>query len=509
MEKQIKIFDTTLRDGEQSPGCSMNLEEKVLLAKQLELLKVDIIEAGFAIASPGDFKAVQGIARALKDVRVASLSRTLEKDIFSSYEALKDAVSPRIHTFIATSEIHMRHKLKMTPDQVVENAVNAVKYASSLISDVEFSCEDATRSDKSFLYRIIRAVIDAGATVVNIPDTVGYATPMEMYNLIHDIRMNVPNIHKASLAVHCHNDLGLGVANSLYAAMAGAEQIECTMNGIGERAGNAALEEIVMAMLTRKDFYGLETRIDTTQIMKTSRLLSTITGVQVQPNKAIVGANAFSHESGIHQHGMLANKSTYEIMTPESVGLGVNRMVLGKHSGRHAFRDRIVSLGYELTDEEIDLAFVAFKNLADKKKAIFDEDILTIIEKRTIKDSIYQLDKYDIVSRKGKEAKARVRILYHQESLEAEEKGDGPVDAAFKAVMKITGKTINLLDYTLHSVTEGQDAVGKAAVKIEVDEVIYNGRGTSTDIVEASIRALLDALSKSLGNEKGCEEEVV
>lgn len=509
MEKQIKIFDTTLRDGEQSPGCSMNLEEKVLLAKQLELLKVDIIEAGFAIASPGDFKAVQGIARALKDVRVASLSRTLEKDIFSSYEALKDAVSPRIHTFIATSEIHMRHKLKMTPDQVVENAVNAVKYASSLISDVEFSCEDATRSDKSFLYRIIRAVIDAGATVVNIPDTVGYATPMEMYNLIHDIRMNVPNIHKATLAVHCHNDLGLGVANSLYAAMAGAEQIECTMNGIGERAGNAALEEIVMAMLTRKDFYGLETRIDTTQIMKTSRLLSTITGVQVQPNKAIVGANAFSHESGIHQHGMLANKSTYEIMTPESVGLGVNRMVLGKHSGRHAFRDRIVSLGYELTDEEIDLAFVAFKNLADKKKAIFDEDILTIIEKRTIKDSIYQLDKYDIVSRKGKEAKARVRILYHQESLEAEEKGDGPVDAAFKAVMKITGKTINLLDYTLHSVTEGQDAVGKAAVKIKVDSVFYNGRGTSTDIVEASIRALLDALSKSMGNEKGCEEEVV
>lgn len=509
MEKQIKIFDTTLRDGEQSPGCSMNLEEKVFLAKQLELLRVDIIEAGFAIASPGDFKAVQGIARAVKDVRVASLSRTLEKDILSSYEALKDAVSPRIHTFIATSEIHMRHKLKMTPDQVVENAVNAVKYASSLISDVEFSCEDATRSDKEFLYRIIRAVIDAGATVVNIPDTVGYATPMEMYNLIHDIRRNVPNIHRASIAVHCHNDLGLGVANSLYAAMAGADQIECTMNGIGERAGNAALEEIVMAMLTRKDFYGATTRIDTTQIMKTSRLLSSITGVQVQPNKAIVGANAFSHESGIHQHGMLANKSTYEIMTPESVGLSVNKMVLGKHSGRHAFRERIILLGYELTDEEIDIAFVTFKDLADKKKVIFDEDILTIIEKRKTKDTVYQLDKYDIVSRKGGEAKANVRILFNQECLEAVEKGDGPVDAAFKAVMKITGKAINLLDYTLHSVTEGQDAVGKAVVKIEVDSVIYNGRGTSTDVVEASVKALLDALSKSLGNENGCEEEVV
>lgn len=509
MEKQIKIFDTTLRDGEQSPGCSMNLEEKVAMAKQLEMLRVDIIEAGFAIASPGDFKSVQGIARAVKDARVASLSRTLDKDIFASYEALKDAVSPRIHTFIATSEIHMRHKLKMTPDQVVENAVRAVEYASSLISDVEFSCEDATRSDKEFLYRIIQAVIDAGATVVNIPDTVGYATPMEMYNLINDIRMNVPNIHRASLAVHCHNDLGLGVANSLYAVMAGADQIECTMNGIGERAGNAALEEIVMALQTRKDLYGATTRIDTTQIMKASRLLSSITGVQVQPNKAIVGANAFSHESGIHQHGMLANRSTYEIMTPESIGLNMNRMVLGKHSGRHAFRDRIITLGYELTDEEIDVAFAAFKELADKKKAIFDEDILTIIEKRPTEDAVYTLDKYDIVSRKGREARASVRILFNKESMEAVEKGDGPVDAAFKAVMKITGKAINLLDYTLHSVTEGQDAVGKATVKIEVENTTYNGRGTSTDVVEASIKALLDALSKSAVKEEACAEEAV
>lgn len=509
MERQIKIFDTTLRDGEQSPGCSMNLEEKIAMAKQLELLRVDIIEAGFAIASPGDFKSVQAIARAVKDVRVASLSRTLEKDIFASYEALKDAAAPRIHTFIATSEIHMQHKLKMTPDQVVENAVRAVTYASSLISDVEFSCEDATRSDKAFLYRIVKAVIDAGATVVNIPDTVGYATPMEMYSLIQDIRMNVPNIHKASLAVHCHNDLGLGVANTLYAVMAGADQIECTMNGIGERAGNAALEEIVMALQTRKDLYGATTRIDTTQIMKASRLLSSITGVQVQPNKAIVGANAFSHESGIHQHGMLANRSTYEIMTPESIGLNVNRMVLGKHSGRHAFRERIITLGFELTDEEIDTAFASFKELADKKKTIFDEDILTIIEKRATEEAVYTLDKYDIVSRKGREARACVQILFNKESLEAVEKGDGPVDAAFKAVMKITGKEISLLDYTLHSVTEGQDAVGKATVKIEVDQVTYNGKGTSTDVVEASIRALLDALSKSVGKEAACDEEAV
>ena len=365
MEKMIRIFDTTLRDGEQSPGCSMNLEEKIVMAKQLEALKVDIIEAGFAIASPGDFRSVKEIARVIKDSTVASLSRTLEKDIWSSYEALKDAVSPRIHTFIATSDIHMKYKLKQTPDEVVESAVAGVKYAKRFISDVEFSCEDATRSRKEFLYRIIKDVIDAGATVINIPDTVGYATPFEMFNLVKDVRENVPNIHKAQISVHCHNDLGLGVANSLYAVMAGADQVECTMNGIGERAGNASLEEIVMALATRRDYYNAITRLDTTQIMKASKLLTSITGVAVQPNKAIVGANAFSHEAGIHQHGMLENRSTYEIMTPESVGLNVSKMVLGKHSGRHAFKDRIVSLGYELSDEDIDAAFKEFKILAD------------------------------------------------------------------------------------------------------------------------------------------------
>lgn len=508
MEKMIRIFDTTLRDGEQSPGCSMNLEEKIVMAKQLEALKVDIIEAGFAIASPGDFRSVKEIARVIKDSTVASLSRTLEKDIWSSYEALKDAVSPRIHTFIATSDIHMKYKLKQTPDEVVESAVAGVKYAKRFISDVEFSCEDATRSRKEFLYRIIKDVIDAGATVINIPDTVGYATPFEMFNLVKDVKENVPNIHKAQISVHCHNDLGLGVANSLYAVLAGADQVECTMNGIGERAGNASLEEIVMALATRRDYYNAITRLDTTQIMKASKLLTSITGVAVQPNKAIVGANAFSHEAGIHQHGMLENRSTYEIMTPESVGLNVSKMVLGKHSGRHAFKDRIVSLGYELSDEEIDAAFKEFKILADKKKQVFDEDIVSIIERDEQNDQEFTLEKFDIVSRKGRPSEATVWLRKQNESMEAVENGDGPVDASFKAVEKIVGKEIELLDYTLHSITEGQDAMGKATVKIQAGEYNYNGKGVSTDVVEASIKAFIDAINKSMKNGKKHEERM-
>ncbi|WP_432406638.1 2-isopropylmalate synthase [Wukongibacter sp. M2B1] len=497
MGKIIKIFDTTLRDGEQSPGCSMNLQEKIQMARQLELLKVDIIEAGFAIASEGDFISVKEIAKTIKDCTVASLARTLPKDIDYAWEAVKHAARPRIHTFIATSDIHMKYKLKMDPEDVIERAVNMVKHAKKYCEDIEFSAEDGTRSDPIFLSRLFEKVIAAGATVINIPDTVGYTTPDEYYDFITKIRENTSNMHRAEISVHCHNDLGLAVANTIAAAKAGATQFECTINGIGERAGNAALEEIVMAINTRRDLLDLDCNIDTTQIMRSSKLLSTITGVQVQPNKAIVGANAFAHESGIHQHGVLEERSTYEIMTPESVGLTTNKMVLGKHSGKHAFLERVNSLGYTLSDEELAKAFKKFKDLADKKKDVYNRDIEAIVAGDFIETSnTYELENFVINSGNVITSTASIALRIDDKLVEEASMGDGPVDAAFKAIEKIVGVDIILEDYGLHSVTEGKDAQGEAIVKISHDGKMYRGRGLSTDIVEASIRAYISAVNK-------------
>lgn len=497
--KRIKIFDTTLRDGEQSPGCSMNLKEKIDVARQLERLNVDVIEAGFAIASQGDFNSIREIANVVKDTTIASLSRAVPKDIQTAYEAVKNAKKPRIHTFIATSDIHMSYKLKMKPEEVLAQASAMVKYAKSLCEDIEFSAEDASRSNPEFLYRILEAVIKAGATVVNIPDTVGYTTPDEFYTLIKGIRENVSNIHRAEISVHCHNDLGLAVANSLSAIRAGASQVECTVNGIGERAGNAALEEIVMAIDTRKDFYQMHTNIDTQQIFHTSRLITKVTGNRVQNNKAIVGENAFAHESGIHQHGMLANKGTYEIMTPESVGISKNNLVLGKHSGRHALLERVNALGYQLSPEKLDEIFIEFKQLADKKKVIYDRDIEALIQEKAGEiENAYKLSHFVINSGNTITSTANIMLVKNEENYEAVSHGHGPVDAAFKAIESIIGNRFELEDYTLKAVTEGEDALGEAMVKVKFGEGIWNGYGLSTDVIEASIQAYLNAINKGL-----------
>jgi 2-isopropylmalate synthase len=499
MAAKIKIFDTTLRDGEQSPGCSMNIQEKLEMAKQLERLRVDIIEAGFAIASPGDLLAIQIVSKKVRECTIASLARALTKDIDAAWAAVKEAASPRIHTFIATSDIHMQHKLRKSPEQVLEQAVEMVKYAKKYCSDVQFSAEDATRSNPEFLYRVIEEVIKAGATVINIPDTVGYITPWEFTELITGIFEKVPNIDQVDVAVHCHNDLGLAVVNSLAAVKAGVHQVECTINGIGERAGNAALEEIVMGLVVRRDLYNADTNIDTTQIYRSSRLLSSITGVAVQPNKAIVGANAFAHESGIHQHGVLANKSTYEIMTPASIGLAENRMVLGKHSGRHAFEDRLLSLGYELTREQLDQAFEQFKILADKKKIVSDLDIEALIQQKTFDiPETFRLRRFVINSGNTITATATVHLETAEFPKEAVSTGDGPIDAAFKAIDQIVGIEFQLDTFTINAVSEGKDAQGEVIVKIAKNGQLYTGRGLSTDIIEASIKAYLNAINKML-----------
>jgi 2-isopropylmalate synthase len=495
--KTIKIFDTTLRDGEQSPGCSMNLQEKIEVAKQLEKMKVDVIEAGFAIASPGDFVSVKTISGTIKNACVASLSRALKKDIERSYEAVKNAVSPRIHTFIATSPIHMEYKLKMSPDDVFAQSVEMVKYAKSLLSDVEFSAEDATRSDPKFLYKVFEGVIAAGATCINVPDTVGYSTPEEFEELIRGIKNNVKGIEKIDLSVHCHNDLGLAVANTLAAVRAGIDQIECTINGIGERAGNAALEEVVMAISTRGEFFGIKTNIDTRQIYNSSRLVSSITGVSVQPNKAVVGANAFAHEAGIHQHGVLANKLTYEIMTPESIGLSENVLVLGKHSGKHAFEERLKSLGFQLDESRIEYFFERFKELADRKKDVTDMDLRALVEfdKSDMADE-YEFDTFVINSGNRMTSTAVVKVLHKGDSLEEAATGDGPVDAVFNAIEKCTGMSFTLEDYIVRSVTGGKDAQGEVVVKLDKDGKKVRGRGLSTDIVEASVKAYIDAINR-------------
>ncbi|MGN1350244.1 MAG: 2-isopropylmalate synthase [Anaerovoracaceae bacterium] len=509
--RQIKIFDTTLRDGEQSPGCSMNLKEKIEMAKQLEKLNVDIMEAGFAASSPGDFQSVKSIAETMKTCTVASLARALPGDIDRAYEAVKNAVSPRIHTFIATSPIHMEYKLLMKPDQVIESAENMVKYAKKYVSDIEFSAEDATRSDVEFLAKIFDRVIKAGATTINIPDTVGYTTPDEYFDFITRLRNACPALDKVDISVHCHNDLGMGVANSLAAVRAGATQIECTVNGIGERAGNTSLEEVVMAMKTRKDIYQADTRIVTTEIMRSSKLLTRITGVKVQPNKAIVGENAFAHEAGIHQDGVLKNKETYEIMTPESIGITEKNLVMGKHSGKSALRDRIISLGYTVTDEELEVAFAKFKDLADKKKKVYDSDIEAIVTKESVKvPKVFTLDRFTFNVGNTITNTAVVRLNKNGKLVEKMGTGDGPLDAAFNSVEKIVGKKLDFENLKIEANTEGKDALGDATVTIRDPEANLStkGRGVSTDILEASLQAYVNAVNKML-YEEGIVEEVM
>ncbi len=496
-QDRVIIFDTTLRDGEQSPGASMTKEEKLRIAKALEKLRVDVIEAGFAIASPGDFAAVKLIADTIQDSTVCSLSRAMDADIDRAAGALAGANSGRIHTFIATSPIHMQHKLRLQPDQVVEQAVRAVKRARNLCPDVEFSCEDAGRSEIDFLCRIIEAAIDAGARTINIPDTVGYAIPHQFGEMIRQIIQRVPNADKAVFSVHCHNDLGLAVANSLAAVTAGARQVECTINGLGERAGNAALEEIVMAIRTREDVLRVQTRIVTENILAASRLVSGITGFVVQPNKAIVGANAFAHESRIHQDGVLKHRETYEIMSAQSVGWHTNKLSLGKLSGRNAFRSRLVELGIELQSEaEMNLAFARFKELADKKHEIFDEDLQALVSDTLTEAVEYvKLVYLDVASRMGETPQARVVLSVDGKEVDASAPGSGPVDATFKAIEQIIHSQSILQLYSVNAITQGTDSQGEVTVRLEKAGRIVNGNGADTDIVVASAKAYINALN--------------
>lgn len=493
----IKVFDTTLRDGEQSPGASMNVEEKLQVARQLVRLGVDIIEAGFPIASPGDFEAVKRIATEIKGATIAGLARAKNEDIDSAGEALQLAESKRIHTFLATSDIHLKYKLRMSRESVLEAAVNAVKRARQFTDDVEFSAEDATRSDWDYLCKVTEEVIKAGARTVNIPDTVGYTVPQEFGELIEYLMNNVPNIDKAIISVHCHNDLGLAVANSLTAILKGAGQVECTVNGIGERAGNASMEEIVMALKTRPRFFEADTRIVTQEIYKTSRLVSKITGMVVQPNKAIVGANAFAHEAGIHQDGFLKERSTYEIMRPEDVGIPQSKLVLGKHSGRHAFKARLQELGYDLSEEELNRAFAKFKHLADQKKYIFDEDIETLVSEEVSKiPEIYSLIDLTVSSGINLKPTAALKLKVNEKIVEKMEHGDGPVDAVYKAIAAITETKSNLLRFEVKSITGGTDALGEVIVSLEEDGRTVRGHGSDTDIIIAAAKAYINALNK-------------
>ena len=494
---RIKIFDTTLRDGEQSPGCSMNLAEKLQVASQLERLGVDIIEAGFAISSPGDFESVKSIAGLVKNCSVASLSRALEKDIDCAWDAVKHAADPRIHTFIATSPVHMEYKLKMSPEQVIERTAAMVKHAAKYTSNIEFSCEDAMRSDPDFLVRVCDAAIKSGAKVLNIPDTVGYTTPNEMRAMIEYLIKNVPDSDKVEFSVHCHNDLGMAVANALGGVLGGALQIECTVNGLGERAGNTSLEEVVMAMNTRPDLYGELPRIDTKQIYRTSKLVYNIIGQSAPNNKPIVGANAFAHESGIHQHGVLANKSTYEIMTPESVGIQKNQMVLGKHSGKHAFSERLKELGYELTDDQIIDAFGKFKELCDKKKTVTDGDIEALVTNTEVVDGKYKLVSFDVKTMGKVGVCSSICLKQEDEFFEEKSLGDGAIDALYAAIDKIVQPPEHTLDkFNISSVSEGQDTLGEVTLKLNCQGKTYSGRGLSTDIIEAGIMAYHNALNK-------------
>jgi len=496
---KLIIFDTTLRDGEQSPGASMTREEKIRIAKKLELMRVDVIEAGFPIASEGDFDAVKAVAESVRDSTICGLARALERDIDRAGEALKPANSARIHTFIATSPIHMQQKLRMEPDQVVEQAVWAVKRARNYTDNVEFSAEDAGRSEMDFLCRIVEAAIDAGASTINIPDTVGYNLPHQFGETIRELMERVPNSDKAVFSVHCHNDLGLAVANSLSAVLNGARQVECTINGLGERAGNASLEEVVMAVRTRQDVFSCDTTLDTTQIVSCSKLVSSITGFPVQPNKAIVGANAFAHESGIHQDGVLKNRETYEIMRAEDVGWSHNRMVLGKHSGRNAFRTRLKELGIEFSSEEkLNAAFQRFKALADKKHEIYDEDLQAVVSESVHeqRDPRIKLVSLKVCSETGETPTADVVISVDGEEKAVSSAGAGPVDAAFQAIESLLRTGARLTLYSVNNITSGTDSQGEVTVRLEKGDKLVNGQGADTDIVIASAKAYINAANR-------------
>jgi 2-isopropylmalate synthase len=506
----ITIFDTTLRDGEQSPGASMNLDEKIRIAEALEQLGVDVIEAGFPIASNGDFEAVREVSKIIKNATVCGLARAANKDIDRAAEALKGASRPRIHTFIATSALHMEYKLQMEPDEVHQAIIDSVTRARNYVDDVEWSCEDGTRSDPDFLCCVIESAIKAGATTINIPDTVGYTVPDEYTALITDIRNRVPNIDKAVISVHCHNDLGLAVANSLAGVAAGARQVECTINGLGERAGNAALEEIVMALRTRRDVMPYSDGITTENIMKTSRLVSTVTGFIVQNNKAIVGANAFAHEAGIHQDGVLKNASTYEIMLPESVGLKESNLVLGKHSGRHAFRKKLEELGFDLGDNALQDAFRRFKDLADKKKEVYDEDLIALVDDEVVRanDRIRFQSLYVVCGSTGPQT-ADLELEIDGEVVGTHATGDGPVDATFNAINDLFAHDASLQLYQVHAVTHGTDAQAEVTVRLEENGRSVNGQGADTDTLVASARAYVNALNKLLDKRKKAAPEAM
>ena len=512
MQDKLIIFDTTLRDGEQSPGASMTKDEKLRIAKALEKMHVDIIEAGFPIASPGDFEAVKSVSELITESTVCGLARALNKDIDCAAEALKPAKSFRIHTFLATSPIHMREKLRMDPEQVIENAVKAVKRAGKYTDNIEFSPEDAGRSEFDFLCRVIEAVINAGATTINIPDTVGYNLPQYFGELVGNLIENIPNSDKVVFSVHCHNDLGLAVGNSLAAVLNGARQVECTINGLGERAGNAALEEVVMTVRTRKDVFTCDTKLDTRQIVHCSRLVSTITGFPVQPNKAIVGANAFAHESGIHQDGVLKNRETYEIMRAEDVGWNANRMVLGKHSGRNAFRTRLEELGISFEkEEELNAVFSQFKELADKKHEVYDDDLQALVSDsiQGNADERIKLISLKVGTETGIKPKAQVTLSIDGEQKHADAEGGGPVDATYKAIESMVRSGCNLQLYSVNNITDGTDSQGEVTVRIDKGGRIVNGLGSDTDIVIASAKAYINALNKVLGhNERAHPQQV-
>ena len=499
--KRIRIFDTTLRDGEQSPGCSMNLSEKIEMARQLEALGVDVIEAGFAIASPMDHKSVKTIAAAVTNCTVASLARCTKGDIDAAWDAVKEAKHPRIHVFLATSDIHMEYKLKMTREQVLQRISEMVAYAKSFCEDIEFSAEDASRSDHAFLAQCYTNAVAAGATTLNVPDTVGYSTPQEMADLITYLKEHVAGIENTDISVHCHDDLGMAVANTLACIKAGATQVECTVNGIGERAGNASLEEIVMAIHTRRDFYDAETGINTRQIYRSSKLLSNITGVPIPPSKAIVGANAFAHESGIHQHGVISNAQTYEIMSSTDVGIPQNTMVLGKHSGKHALREKLISMGYELDDEALEAVFTRFKDLADKKKNITGSDIeALVLHRRNAFIGSCKLLGHVVNTGHGVPNTSYIKLQRGDEVLENVAIGTGPLDASFQAINHMLGlEDVRLESFSLNAVTDGEDAVGKAVVKLEAKNgETFTGTGLSTDIIESSIRAYVNGINKMM-----------
>ena len=495
--KSVIIFDTTLRDGEQSPGASLNTAEKLRLAVQLEKLGVDAMEAGFPAASPGDFEAVQLIAGKIRQVQVTALARTSKDDIDRAWASLKKASHPRIHTFIATSDIHLEHKLKMSREQVLSAVVEAVRYSRGFTENVEFSAEDGSRSDRDFLCRVFEAAIDAGAGTVNLPDTVGYAMPEEFHDLVAYIRTHTPNIHKAVMSVHCHNDLGLATANTLAGLRAGARQVEVTINGIGERAGNTSLEEVVMGIHTRSDMLGLSTGIQTRQIYPTSRLVSMVSGIVIQPNKAVVGANAFAHEAGIHQDGVLKNPMTYEIMQPETVGLKSNRLVIGKHSGRHAFKGKVQELGYDLTREELDRLFGKFKELSDKRKEILDEDIEVLVAEEILRvPDVFQLAYLNVVSGNMAVPTAIVKLKVRDEELQDAGFGVGPIDATYNTIAKMTGTSSKLMRFSINSTTGGMDAQGEVTVRLQENGLIALGKGADPDIITASAKAYINGLNR-------------